>query len=278
MEQQGYWGVPKDLSQLHDVVIEYAVRIQEAAAAKQEKTSNGPVSHVALMSIHRTAIVTHRSVRSLCEMGWTPVTPILIRTLLDLLASCYAIVSEDKNAEYMAFKFMCSDLIQSVKDPDTLDDLRKNNQEQLDKMRHQMPGSDLKRVDEYIANHKSPPYWFHPEFASPGRIFKDAIPRLFFTYRQFSGSTHGSFIGSLLFSDFPDAPSINPQENPARTRDAILSSSRLLLDISWERGHFDGVADPDEYKFIVETFVLPQKPRADPTSGGDPGRPESAGR
>ncbi|HEX4001401.1 MAG TPA: DUF5677 domain-containing protein [Candidatus Acidoferrales bacterium] len=259
MEQKGRWPLPKDLAQLHDVVIEYAVRIQAALAAKQEKTAEGPVSHVALQSIHRTAIVTHRSIRSLCEAGWTPVTPTLIRTLLDLLASCYAIVSKYEDAEYMAFKFMCSYLIQSIKDPDTLDELRKNNQEQLDKMRKQMKGSDLTRVEEFIAKYKSPPYWFNPEFASPGKVFRDAIPRLFLMYRQFSGSTHGSFIGSLLFSDSPDAPSINPEEHPIRMRSAIIASSRLLLDVSWGRGHFDGIADLDEYKFIVSTFVVPQK-------------------
>ena len=80
-------------------------------------------------------IVTHRSIRSLCETGWTQVSPILIRTLLDVLASCYAIVSKYEDAEYMAFKFMCSYLIQAIRDADTSDELRKHDQEQLDKMR-----------------------------------------------------------------------------------------------------------------------------------------------
>jgi hypothetical protein len=80
-----------------------------------------------------------------------------------------------------------------VRDPDTSDELRKHNQEQLDKMRQQ-----FKRVDDFIANFKPLPYWFCPQFLSPGRIFKDLIPRLFDMYRQFSGSTHSSFIGSVL--------------------------------------------------------------------------------
>jgi hypothetical protein len=85
------------------------------------------------------------------------------------------------------------------------------------------------------------------------------MPGLFEMYRQFSGSTHGSFIGSVLFSDSPDAPSINPQENPGRMRNAIVASSRLLLDISFARGQFDRIADLTEYKEIVKTYVLPQK-------------------
>ncbi len=256
---KGYWPIPKDLDTLHDVIIEYAVRIQAVAAAKQEKTAEDPITHSALFTLHRIGLVTHRSIRSLCETGWTQVSPILIRMILDVLAGCYAIVSKYEDAEYMAFKFMCSYLIQAIRDPDTSDELRKHNQEQLDKMRQQLKGEDIKRVDDFIANFKPLPYWFCPQFLSPGRIFKDLIPRLFDMYRQFSGSTHGSFIGSVLFSDSPDAPSIDPQENPARTRNAIVASSRLLLDISFAKGQFDGIADLAEYKEIVKTYILPQK-------------------
>jgi Family of unknown function (DUF5677) len=256
---KSYWPIPKDLDTLHDVIIEYAVRIQAAAAAKQENTAEGPICHSALMTLHRIGIVTHRSIRSLCETGWTPVSPTLIRTLLDVLASCYAIASKGENSEYMAFKFMCSYLIQAISDPDTSEELRKHNKEQLDKMRNQLKGEDIKRIDDLIANFKPLPYWFCPEFSSPGRIFKDRINRLFDMYRQFSGSAHGSFIGSVLFSDSPDAPSINPQENPVRTRHAIVASSRLLLDISFARGQFDGIADLAEYEEILKTYILPQE-------------------
>lgn len=258
-DEKGYWPIPRDLGTLHDVIIGYAVRIQAGAAVKQEKTAEGPVSHSALFTLHRIGIVTHRSIRSLCETGWTQVSPILIRTLLDLLASCYAIVSKYEDAEFMAFKFMCSDLIKAVRDPNTPDELRKHDQAQLDKMRQQLKGEDIKRIDDFVANSKPLPYWFCPQFLSPGKIFKDLIPPLFDMYRQFSGSTHGSFIGSVLFSDSPDAPGIDPQENPVRTRDAIIASSRLLLDISFARGQFDGIADLAEYKEIVKTYILPQR-------------------
>ena len=257
--EKSYWPIPEDLSTLHDVVIRYAVQIQAEAAAKQEKTAQGPISHSALFALHRVGIVTHRSIRSMSETGWTQVSPILIRTLLDVLASCYAIVSNYEDAEFMAFKFMCSYPIQAIGDPDISDELRKHNQEQLDKMRQQLQGEDIKRVGDFIAKFKPLPYWFCPQFVSPGRIFKDHIPRLFDMYRQFSGSTHGSFIGSVLFNDSPDAPSINPQENPIRTRDAIIASSRLLLDLSFARGQFDGIADLAEYKEIARTYILPQR-------------------
>jgi hypothetical protein len=238
------------------------VRIQ--AAAKQEQVPEGPVSHGSLFTLHRCAIINHRSIRSLCETGWTPSSPALIRTLLDILASCYAIVSKPEDAEYMAFKYLCSYIIQTLDDPEAAGELRKLNREQLEKLRQQIRGQDLKRVDEFIANYKPQPYWYRPEFNSPGEIFKNAMPRLFYMYRQFSGSVHGSFIGSLLFKDSPDFADINPEENPNRTRSAVVASSRLLLDISLARGQFEGVADKREYDHMVKTLVLPQKNKVVP--------------
>jgi len=62
-----------------------------------------------------------------------------------------------------------------------------------------------------------------------------------------------------MFSDFPDDAGVDPEENPRKTRSAIVSSSRLLLDISFARGQFEGVADLREYTEIVRTYVSPQQ-------------------
>ena len=263
MADEGPWPISDDLVQLHNAAWTYAVNIQAGSAAKQEKTAEGPLAHSALASLHRTAIVLHCSVRSLCEAGWTQVTPILIRTLLDVIVNVYAIAIKQEDSEYMAFKFLCSDFVKLVQDTDTAEEVRKHDQEQLDRMRRVLKGADVKRVDDFIANFKPVPYWFRPEFSSPGTIFREKIPRLFDMYRQFSGSTHASLIGSLLFSDTPDAPSINPAQNPIRTASAIVSSSRLLIDISWGRAEFDGFADTEEYKFLVKTLVLPLREKVE---------------
>src|ERR1700733_7616063 len=128
---KGYWLIPSDLATLHDVMIEYAVRVQTLAAKKLEKSAEDPISHSALFTLHRIGIVTHRSIHSVCECGWTQVSPILIRTLADVLVSSYVIVRKYEDAEYMAFKYMCTDWVRMMKDPDTSDDLRKDHQDKL---------------------------------------------------------------------------------------------------------------------------------------------------
>jgi hypothetical protein len=90
----GPWTLPEDLATIHNVIIQYGVHIQETSAARHEKTGNGPLSHMALSHLHRIAIVNHRATRSLCEAGWTPTTPTMIRTLLDVLVSTYAVASK----------------------------------------------------------------------------------------------------------------------------------------------------------------------------------------
>ncbi len=241
----------------------YAVRVHAEVTAKHERTGQGPLSHTALFTLHRSAITTYRSICSICEAGWTPISPILTRTLLDILVNAYAVVSKDEDAEYMGFKYMCSYLILAVKDPDISEDRRAFENQQLTKMRAELRGPDIKRVDDLITNYKPPSYWYQPEFSSPGSIIKKVMPRYSYMYRQFSGSTHGGFIGGLLFNDTPDSASIDPQENPAGTRNAVVASSRLLLDISWARGQFHGVTDETEYKHMVRTFIAPQKAKVE---------------
>ncbi len=191
-------GLPKT-SNLTRRYLEYGVEIHHAAAAKFQKKPEFPLSYGALFSLHWRSVVIHRSVRTLCEAGWTPITPILIRTLLDIIASAYAVVAKPEDAEYMGFKFMGSYLIQSVKDPDTSGALRAENTEQLGRLRQQLRGADVGRSEELIKNYAPQTYWYRPEYYSPSAILKMSKNDLQFMYRQFSGSAHGGFLGSALF-------------------------------------------------------------------------------
>jgi hypothetical protein len=259
-EADGPWTLPVDLATLHNVIIAYGVHIQTEAEAKHFKTGNGPLSYLAISNLHRTAIVNHRAVRALCEMGWTPTTPTMIRTLLDILVSVYAIGTNPENAEYMGFKYLGTSVINVLKDPDTPVEAVKSNTNELEKLKKELQPADVQRVDDLIASYKKPPpYWYSPEISSPGNAIRQNMATLLDVWKAFCGSTHGSFMESLIFSDSPDEPGIDPEENPLKTRNAILASSRLLLDISFARGQFEGVADLPEYKDIVKTYILPQK-------------------
>jgi len=261
---RGHWPLPEDLETLHESIIDYAVRLHHAATIKVLRTPKRIVSHAALSTLHRSAIVIHRAIRALCVAGWTPTAPIMIRTLLDILASSYAVAIKASDAEYMGFKFMCSSLIQAVANPDQSEAQRKSAREQLEALRQQFQGKDLERVDELIKSYSPQIYWFQPEFKSPIKIMGLAKSDLVFLYRQFSASAHGGFIGSLLFSDDPDAADINPKEHPVRSRHAVIISSRLLLDVSYIRGHFEDVTDEDEYRHLLKTLILPQRAKVTP--------------
>jgi hypothetical protein len=81
-------------------------------------------------------------------------------------------------------------------------------------------------------------------------------------WKGFCGSTHGSDIGAVLFADDPNNLSIVPEEHPRRTRDAIVASSRILLDISHARAQCEDVANDAAYKHIVGTYIRPQQGRS----------------
>jgi hypothetical protein len=257
-EAPGYWLLPKDLSHLHDEVIEYCVLVRITAARKQEEMPHFPLTHSALFTMHLRAILIHRGVRTLCEFGWTPVVPILLRTLLDIIASCHALTVDEKNSEYMGFKYLGTSLIQFLLDPAITPEQQQQNREQVEKLLSTLTPEDRRRAEQYIVGFTKPPaYWYNPEQASPAKILSTASPELQQAYRALSGSTHGGFIGSALFDDTPDAAQINPREHPRRTRSAIVMSSRLLLEITYIRDVVEAIGSTDYYKHIINDLFLP---------------------
>ncbi len=256
--------MPDDLSILHDAVIDYAVAVQKAAAERHEKKSDYPLSHGALFTLHWRAIVIHRAIRTLCVTGWTPVIPILVRTLLDIIASCYVIVAKHEDSEYMSFKYMGSYLIQALQEGDYPPEVLKFDREQLDELRAQAKGTDVGRVDQFVKDYKPQRYWYKPEYENAGKILKTASTDLFSIYRVFSSAVHGGFLGSALFDDTPDMADVNPHEHPRRTRAAIVMSSRILLEISYMRDRFESAGLEEQYKTVMKDLYMPQKAKMDP--------------
>jgi len=255
------WFLPQDLKELYNVVTEFSVRFNLKAAKNHARHGRGPLAFKALQRLNRTGITTHFSVRTLCESGWTPNTPTLLRTMLDLLVSIFAVGREPNDAEFMGFRFMAHGLVEIIVSPDFDAATKASNQTHVDFLKSMLSPADLVRANATVASYhkKVPPYWYHPEIAGPGNCIQQNMAVLFDSWKRFCGSTHGSDIGAVLFADDPDNLGIGPEENPYSTRLAIFTSSRLLLDVSHIRAHSEGVADDGEYKRIVQDFVKPQQ-------------------
>lgn len=260
----GPWLLPTDLEELHDAVIEFALAVNGRVDAQFEKDmSKGPLGYKALQRLHRTAIVTHRSVKSLCVAGWTATTPVVMRTLVDILVSVFAIGRNPQDAEFMGFRFMAHGLIEGMCDPDAEPAQQQRDAVLVDVLKSNLAGPDIKRADELIFSYKQkiPPFWYWPEIPNPGTTIKQNMNRLWVLWHHFCGSSHGADIGSVLFADNPDSAGINPEENPRKTRMSTIISSRFLLDISHARAQSEGVPDEDEYKRIVKVYIKPQEGR-----------------
>jgi hypothetical protein len=263
-EPLGPWMLPADLEELHDVVIDFAVAVNGRADAQYEKNiSKGPLSFKALQRLHRTGIVTHRSVKSLCVAGWTPTTPSVMRTLVDVLVSIIQIAQTAKDAEFMGFRYMAHGFIEGMYDQDAEPALQELDALQVQLLKSNLPDADMARADQLIVDYKTRrrPYWYWPQVSNPGNFIKDNMPQLWVLWHSFCGATHGADIGSVLFHDDPNGAGINPEENPRRTRMATVISSRFLLDNSHARAEFEGVADDEDYRRVVRDFIRPQQGR-----------------
>src|ERR1022692_3753479 len=89
--------LPPELTELHVDVLGYASALQNTIAVHGGCQT---MASEALNALAFNAVLAHRGVRTLCEEGWTPLTPILNRTLIDIFANCIAVLNRPEQAEY----------------------------------------------------------------------------------------------------------------------------------------------------------------------------------
>jgi hypothetical protein len=123
--------LPSAVADHHDAVIWYCSNLQKAFADSGKTTLTASLSSLALANLLYIAIIAHRSIRTLCEEGWTTVTPIIMRTMLDMSANCMAIVKHTR-ADYMGFKYLFSFHIKQATEPSIPGEQRKIFQEQIE--------------------------------------------------------------------------------------------------------------------------------------------------
>jgi hypothetical protein len=247
--------LPKELSRLHDHAIEFASVVQMdvvKVGGCQDMASE------ALNALGHTAILTHRAARSLCEEGWTPVAPLLVRTLLDIFASYIAIVSERKDANFMGFKYLSHFYLRLLHEAGTASaEDKKISEQNLKHLIRNLPSSEHDRANTILQNPKVNPYWFQKEYASTRVLLEKASPAMYELYRDFSGITHGGFSSKLIFNDHT-SEDIEPMDRPQATKHIVVASSRLLVEICYIRDHWvNHGANGDKYKaFVAEVAAL----------------------
>jgi hypothetical protein len=238
-----------ELSSLHNDVIQYSSDIH----ASFDETS--PLSTYVLANIHYTAIWCHRGVRTLCEDGWTPLTAILNRTLMDHLVSCIAITAYPERANYMGFKYLAQLPMKLAMDPVMTAPERKDAREKLESFVGRLPAEDQSEAKAFIKKNKTTAYWFSPEFRRPSDVLKKALVPLVSLYSTFSGPAHGSFSLQVFFNDHSSLHDINPREHPQWSRRAIEASSRFLLEIGHVRCVWDDLGHEEEYEKLRQRII-----------------------
>ena len=244
--------IPRDLIQLHEGLIVFGVKVQQKSSNKMEKRHH--IEDHVYMAFYRLivyGITLHRAILSLCQEGWTHITPILIRTLMDCSVNCLAIVKNEL-PEYMAFKYLYSSYIKVRNDNNAFKSIKEKATIDLDTGIDHIKNPSVKnKAIEFINKGKIGAYWFNPEEKSPGAVVEHyGSHELKFQYHSFSMSVHGTHLGLFLFKDNPDEIDTNPCENPRSTKNAIIISSRHLLELINIRNEYEQLGFDLAYKSL----------------------------
>lgn len=238
-----------ETSSLHDDVIQYSSDLHVAF------DEHSPMATFALASVHYTAILCHRGIRDLCEQGWTLLSSVLLRTMLDHIINCTAITAVPENANFMGFKYFAPLLMKLSTDPVMTKAERIGPREELEKLVGRLSAKDQLDAQELIKENKRSSYWYSPEYKGPSDVLKLAPVPLQQLYNLFSGPAHGGFSLQVLFNDHSTQQDINPRPNPEWSKRAIEASSRLLLEIGRARCVWDGLGHEDEYEKLLPRIV-----------------------
>jgi hypothetical protein len=243
--------LPAPLSAVHDEALLYATAVQNHVAARGGCHS---LSCEALNILAHNAIVTHRSVRTLCEEGWTPITAVLNRTLLDIFANCVAVCNVQATSEYMAYKFISHFYRKWLVQPGITDPERNDATIAVDVLARQLSASDQQKARELRAEPSI--YWFQPEYRSVKQILALAQHQIYGLFQMYSGATHGGFDMKMLLNDDPRSEDIDPREHPRNVPKGIVACSRLLAEVSHIRDNWDNRdANENQYTMLVRNII-----------------------
>lgn len=246
---------------IHEELIPFSIEMQTKSSAKMTEGKHiGPNVYNVFFKIMAYAVTLHRAILSLCESGWTHITPILLRTIMECSGNCLAIVNNE-DPEYMAFKYLYHPYIQLWQDEEY--PLGKREKAKID-IEKGLEGLEdearRKRAKEYCDSRKIGIYWFQPEERGPSDIIKKyGSYELKFVYGVYSMTAHAGHFGIFGYKDNSDDIGIDASKNPEKTKSALISSSRLLLELLYIRNYYEKLGLDIWYKKILAEILETEK-------------------
>lgn len=261
-------GTFRKYLELHKKVFNFALKVNQESYRKYQppvpESEKNVLVRGCLYKIGEWIVILHHAILSLCEDGWASVTPILIRSMLDCLVNTIAILNPKYDSEYMTFKFYSHEFLNSMI-REEIQSVLDFNKRQVGEIIKRMCPKNQKRakiyVDDFLKKKKHGAWWFKPEYESTKEILAQCDEKydMYFFFQILSAVTHSSFFGFGLFKDKPDKIDINPRSDPRSTRQSLVFSSRLLLEMSNIRNEFEELGCDSIYESLIKKLVSLKK-------------------
>lgn len=242
---------------IHRDLVKFYSKVQESSETKKKNKHHiEDIVYITIDKLMADAVTLHRAVLTLCNGGWTHVTPILLRTMIEYIVNCMAIINH-KLPEYMAFKYCYHSSFQISKDNTFPEYRRRNAKETIKQWINMLKDKEAKqKAVQYIKSGKPYKFWFFPDEKRVSKIInKYGSEGLKFVYGGLSISTHAGYLGLSLFKDNPDDITINPIVNPIKTKSSLGLSCRLLLELLFIRNDYEKLGHDFEYNKFLERML-----------------------
>ncbi len=251
-------NIPNNLMKIHKDLVNFGVMIQEESLEKFEKKHHiyGAVID-SFYRINAYAITLHKAALCLCKEGWTHISPILLRSIMECSVNCLAIINY-KQSEYMAFKYLFYDDITQSRDNYYTKSIREDSKNRIELGLNKLENKLAKQeARDFIRKGQFKTFWFQPEFNFiTGIIEKYGSPELKYAYKVLSLCVHAADLGTVLFKDDPKEITIEPGRNPQRTKEAILLSCKLILDLFIIRNDYESLKCDLVYQNIYDDLLV----------------------
>ena len=250
-------SISEDLIKLHEGLIKLGSDIQSKSDLKfKEKQHIEKNVHAVFYKLNAFAITLHRAVFSLCNEGWTHITPILLRTIIDCSANCLVII-RNEYPEYMAFKYFYYDYVRVLGDNSTSESLKQKSRHDIEQGLNIIQNPTAKKkAERFVRKGEVRIFWFTKEENSYSDIIRKYGNEVIKSaWGELSKAVHAAHFGLFFFKDNPDDINIDPEENPNKTKLSLIISCRLLLELLNIRNEYEDLGFDSEYNQFMKKIL-----------------------